>query len=246
MNDEIFRMMTAASTRPPFANGAYRVVVCDGDEIPSALRDDWNRLSGERAFSRWEWQRPWWNAYRREGMRLRVLVVCDPTQRVVGIAPWYRTSSLRHGKTLRFLGDNQVCTDYQALSIERGYEDAVVAAVSEWLLGPGATDWHALDWRGHAQGDAPLSRLSEQLERRGARTYRRTLGRTWRIALPTSWDGFLRETLSRKRRDKGARIGTEIRAQGSHVPRYVDRIRSIRRGLWHVTQTARLAPKFTR
>ena len=91
----------------------FHVTAVDSAELPDALREDWNRLAAGMPLRAWEWYALWWRTYREGKQRLRTLVIHDEQQRVRGIAPWYQTRSLTAGRVLRFLGDNEICTDYQ-------------------------------------------------------------------------------------------------------------------------------------
>ncbi len=173
-----------------------------GRELPAALVGDWNRLAGDMPLRRWEWLAPWWQCYRAENDQLCLLVVRDEMERVVGLAPWYLTRSFLDGRALRFLGDNEICTDYQTLLAEPQHADSVVAAVGDWLLHEGRGQWDTLDWRGKLAVDPLLEPLAARLVAAGGAARQRPLESAWRVEFPATWQEFTTGALSRKRREK--------------------------------------------
>jgi CelD/BcsL family acetyltransferase involved in cellulose biosynthesis len=180
----------------------YRVTLIDTLEFPTALRSDWNRLAGEMPLHRWEWYQPWWQAYRQAHQQLNILVVHHQQHGICGIAPWYLDRSFAMGKSLRFLGDNEICTDYQSVLFDPRHHEQVTNTISEWLLTTGRGCWDLLDWRGKAAHDTELEMLSHQLERAGANVYRIPLENSWRVELCPTWEEFIKTRLSSGRRDK--------------------------------------------
>lgn len=174
----------------------------DSRDMPMSLADDWNRLADDMPLRRWEWLAPWWQHYRAADDRLCLLVVRDAAEQVVGIAPWYQTRSFLDGRALRFLGDNEICTDYQTLLAEPMHAKAVVDAVGDWLLGAGRACWDTLDWRGNLVADPRLEPLAARLVATGGASRQRLLENTWRVEFPGTWQEFTSRALSRKRREK--------------------------------------------
>jgi CelD/BcsL family acetyltransferase involved in cellulose biosynthesis len=179
-----------------------QVTCIDARDLPATLADDWNRLAADMPLRRWEWLAPWWRHYRAAGDRLCVLVVRDQHGEVIGLAPWYQTRTLLDGRTLRFLGDNEICTDYQTLLADPAHADAVVAAVGDWLLGAGRGQWDTLDWRGKLAADPLLEPLTARLLAAGGASRQRPLEHSWRVELPATWSEFTTRCLSRNRREK--------------------------------------------
>jgi CelD/BcsL family acetyltransferase involved in cellulose biosynthesis len=184
------------------ATATLQVTRLAGRELPTALAGDWNRLAADMPLRRWEWLAPWWQHYRGAEEQLCVLVVRNEANEVVGLAPWYSTRSFLDGQTLRFLGDNEICTDYQTLLVAPGYADQVVATVGAWLLGEGRGAWDTLDWRGALASDSLLEPLTARLCAAGGASRQRPLESAWRVELPATWQEFTNGALSRKRREK--------------------------------------------
>ncbi len=171
-------------------------------ELPAVLADDWNRLADDMPLRRWEWLAPWWRHYRAAGDQLCLLVVRNDAWQVLGIAPWYQTRTLLGGRALRFLGDNEICTDYQTLLVDPSYAEEVVAALGDWLLVAGRGEWDTLDWRGKLDADPLLEPLAARLLAAGGATQQRPLENSWRVELPATWNEFASRSLSRNRREK--------------------------------------------
>ncbi|MDX1961803.1 MAG: GNAT family N-acetyltransferase [Pirellulales bacterium] len=178
------------------------LTVVDTPELPSALAADWRRLAAGMPLHDWDWYEPWWRHYRTTRDRLCVLVAHDTDRQVRGIIPWYQSRSLASGKVLRFLGDNEICTDYQSLLALPQDGPAVGRTVAHWLLAEGSDRWDLLDWRGKTADDSALCELSQILESQGATFQRKELENSWRIELPDTWEAYLRECISKSRREK--------------------------------------------
>jgi CelD/BcsL family acetyltransferase involved in cellulose biosynthesis len=139
------------------------------DEIGlAALRGEWNdllRRSGfDTIFLTWEWQTTWWRTLGAIRGPLYLLAVHDD-ERLVGILPLYLTSddSIR---TLRVVGCIEVA-DYLDFIIEAGQEESVYRAFLDWLVGPDAPAWDALDLCNQPASSLAHSRLPELARARG-------------------------------------------------------------------------------
>ena len=75
----------------------------------------WNRSSEDVPFRSYEWASCWWRHYAPAHGELFVLAVQDAQQKLVGLAPWYRSRSAGWGQTLQLLGSGEVCSDYLSL-----------------------------------------------------------------------------------------------------------------------------------
>lgn len=181
---------------------AMQVTRLDARELPESLAADWNRLAADQPLRRWEWFAPWWKHYGGGDDHLCLLVVRNQAGDIVGLAPWYQTNHLLSGRVLRFLGDNEICTDYQTLLVEPTQAAAVVTAVGDWLLGAGRNEWDTLDWRGKLAVDPLLEPLAARLLAAGGVSHQRSLENSWRVELPATWSEFTSRSLSRNRREK--------------------------------------------
>ncbi len=161
----------------------------------------WNRLSGDVPFRSYEWASCWWRHYAPAHGELFVLAVQDDRQKLVGLAPWYRSRSAGWGQTLQLLGSGEVCSDYLSLICREQDARGVSAALAEYLTGKARRRWHVLDMPAIDAADAALGHLREQLALRGHAVDCRNEARCWRLALPATWSEFL-AGYSKSRRDR--------------------------------------------
>ncbi len=172
-----------------------------GHELPAALERDWAALAGEIPCRRWEWLEPWWRHYGRHMGELCVLVVRDECNHIVGIAPWYVSRSLIHGRVIRFLGSGDVCSDYLSILTQPECEAAVVDAIADWLSGEGCNQWDLIELIGATADDDAVELLATRMTTRDHLVHQRPGESCWRLALPESWDEYLK-SLSKTRRER--------------------------------------------
>jgi len=134
----------------------------------AALRGEWNSLLRRSRFDTifltWEWQTTWWRTLGATRGPLYLLAAHDQ-ERLVGILPLYLTSD-DAGRTLRVVGCFEVA-DYLDLIVEAGQEEAVYRAFLDWLIGPEAPAWDALDLCNQPTLSLAHSRLPELVRERG-------------------------------------------------------------------------------
>lgn len=160
----------------------------------STLKDSWNHLSKAIPFRTWDWIESWWRHYgaNKPGKReLFVLFVRDLSQRVVGIAPWYLENSPWLGKTIRFLGDGEVCSDYKSILTEPNDEDTVTLSLSRWMTQQGKELWDHCNFEGIGSQDRVTWGLIEQLRSSGCLLDSTRLYHCWYLPFPESWEAYL-------------------------------------------------------
>lgn len=112
----------------------------------TALRSEWNdllrRSRFDTIFLTWEWQTTWWQYLGAVRGPLFILALRE-AGRLVGIAPLYFSQYDRRN-TLRVVGCHEVA-DYLDFIVEDGRETAVYDAFLDWLVGPTAPGWEAVD-----------------------------------------------------------------------------------------------------
>lgn len=212
--------------------------------IPFA--DGWDRLSAGVPFRSWAWMSTWWRNYgqdprgRREAKSLYVLGVFDSAGRPVGIAPWYLERSVPWGRTLKFLGTGEVCSEYLTVLADPSAEDRVTEALAQWLTAaarapkgqsPAADRWDRLELTSVDADDSAVRRLTEALRARGNLVYQRPGPCCWRIDLPESWDRYV-AMLSRNGRKQvriaerkyvdSGRAVFRLVGQGADLPRAIE------------------------
>ncbi len=101
-----------------------------------ALEGEWDplveRSASATVFLTWEWLRPWWRHFRREGDELAILAARDGAA-LVGIAPLYRSRvrasyGLGSLRRLGFIGDHSGDSEYLDFVTEPGREEEVLRA----------------------------------------------------------------------------------------------------------------------
>ena len=149
-----------------------------------------------------------------------------PSGRLAGIAPWYLKRSAAKGWVLRWLGSGEVCSDYASILCMPEDADRVTEAIAAYLTGPncacGARHcWDLLEVDGVDAEDASVTRLLRQLGERGCSQHENSPVRTWRLALPKTWEEFL-GLVSKGHRKKLRRADRELFQTGRAVLRTVE------------------------
>jgi CelD/BcsL family acetyltransferase involved in cellulose biosynthesis len=206
---------------------------------------DWDRLSAGVPFRSWAWMSTWWRHYgqdprgRREANSLYVLGVFDSAGRLVGIAPWYLERSILWGRTLKFLGTGEVCSEYLTVLADPSAEDRVTEALAQWLTdaarapkgcSPAADRWDRLELTSVDANDSAIRRLTEALRTRGNLVHQRPGPCCWRIDLPESWDQYL-AMLSRNGRSQLRKTERRLVQTGRAVFHLVEREADLPRGI---------------
>jgi CelD/BcsL family acetyltransferase involved in cellulose biosynthesis len=170
------------------------------DLVPHAAR--WNDLARGVPFRRWEWLESWWRHYGLDAAgatsekQLLLLSVHEGGQ-IVGIAPWYIHRLWAEGRTIRWLGSGEVCTEYPSLLCEPGYEDRVSDAIACWLTDQSEsspdveTAWDFMGLGAIEQNDRAMLRLARALQAAGNAVQITSGKNCWQIELPQQWDEFL-------------------------------------------------------
>ena len=137
------------------------VLYCDESGF-EALRDEWNALLGrsrsDTIFLTWEWQVTWWQ-YLGACRGPLYLLAMRQDGRLVAILPLF-LSTVGGIRMLQVVGCIEV-SDYLDLIIEAGQEEAVYAAFLEWLAGPEAPAWEALELCNQPAASLAHQRLPE-------------------------------------------------------------------------------------
>jgi CelD/BcsL family acetyltransferase involved in cellulose biosynthesis len=163
------------------------------------LGDYWNCLSRGVPFRSWQWLYAWWRHY-GDDCEPFILSVRDAAGRLVGLAPFRLNSSAARGRVVRFLGSGEVCSDYLTVLSTQEHEDAVAAAVAQWLIcasagracdGSEDNRWDLLELTGVDAEDRAVPKLAKHLEAGGCPLHLRAGPSCWRIDLPETWEEYL-------------------------------------------------------
>lgn len=173
------------------------------------IRASWSNLVSANSelsvFVTPEWMFSWWRAHGKS-KELCLLLFTDPQVGVVGIAPLYwerrKFLALAELRVLRLIGDGSGDSDDLDFIIKPGYADAVTKAFLNWLR---QTSWDLceLDCLSSKSEVAtllprelPLSKWTRFMSRRPFT----------RVALPETWEQYLKQLTSKERGKVGIRL----------------------------------------
>jgi len=155
-----------------------------------------------------------------------VLGVLDNSGRLAGIAPWYLKHSAAKGWVVRWLGSGEVCSDYASILCLPEDGDRVTEAIAGYLTGSNSASgaghcWDLLEVDGVDAEDSNVVRLLRHLDERGCSQHENSPIRTWRLALPKTWEEFL-GLVSKGHRKKLRRADRELFQTGRALLRTVE------------------------
>ncbi|MCP4536113.1 MAG: GNAT family N-acetyltransferase [Chloroflexi bacterium] len=111
------------------------------------LAKEWNELLhrsvADTIFLTLEFQRVWWQCLGK-GDLLILAVRDDDSRELVGIAPLFVTTNPQGQRVLATVGCVEVA-DYLDFIVAQEWEDAVYAALLDYLTGPNVPSWNVLD-----------------------------------------------------------------------------------------------------
>lgn len=191
--------MTPAET----TQGGLRVIELRGDEGLAGIQAEWEALLAQSAsdtiFLAPDWVRSWWTAYSagRELVALRI----EDASGLVGLALMYRREEqifqgLRQ-PALAFVGDGSADSDYMDWIAARGREPEVVRAIMDHLTSR-TPKWDLLVLR-EIPDTSPNLGAIEALARERGWSWTTEQVPCARVALPRSWDDYLRMLKPRMR-----------------------------------------------
>jgi CelD/BcsL family acetyltransferase involved in cellulose biosynthesis len=165
----------------------------------AALAAEWNPLLAQAyahpLFMTLEWQRTWWE-YLGKG-DLLVVAMREDDGELVGLAPLYRTGEERID-TLELVGCVEV-SDYLDIIAVAGRERQVYEALMDYLDGPGAPAWDAIQLCNLPESSPTPALLGEIARGREHQVMTYCEDVCPIITLLASWDEYL-ETLDKKQR----------------------------------------------
>jgi CelD/BcsL family acetyltransferase involved in cellulose biosynthesis len=199
-----------------------------GQELPSELIDRATALDSSGPFGRAVWWDSWWRHLRPPGSELFLLTVSRGDQ-LLGIAPWYTRRTWSFGRVVRFLGDGRACSDYMTIAAAPGHRDEVWREVTRWVAAEAGKSWDTFILSGVSAADQSVQDFCEQVRQRGLFVDQRTVGNTWRVSLPESWEAYV-ELFSKQHRNRLRRATREMWDSGRAVLHRVTNLRDFERG----------------
>ncbi len=169
----------------------------------------WEQQAADNFMLRREWLESWWDAYHQRTDRLALVTWSGTRPESRGLLPGLVTRGLL-GRTFRWLGSGNVCSDYLRLLTDSGEIESGAKAAAAGLLSPefrtryGRLD--AIELEGHSAQDPSVRCLVNELQGKGWSLEERALGGAWRVSLPATLDEFVaRLPKSRRRKVNKAR-----------------------------------------
>ncbi len=175
----------------------------------------WNDLASGVPFRSWAWNSSWWRHYGLPSphRKLCILIALENNQ-IVGIVPWFVERSAARGTVVRWLGSDEIHSDYLGAMCRNGYEESVAQAAADFLLDrKNRVAWDQLEIDGIDASDPCTSLLIAKLTQGGCTAHPTYPLNCWRLSLPASWEEYL-AMVSKGHRKRLRRIDRDLFATG--------------------------------
>ncbi|WP_442510748.1 GNAT family N-acetyltransferase [Novipirellula sp. SH528] len=164
--------------------------------------DSWNALSDGIPFRQTSWLKPWWDQFGDQS-EAYVVVARDDQGKICGILPLCRTPD--SPRTLRFIGDNNACTDFTSILLDSNHPAAedIVEAMVQFLCSKAGSDsfgWDFLELDGVSASDSVMRCFSASLTNAGAIVHAQSRMNTWFLEAAESWEQLLSNHSKRTRK----------------------------------------------
>lgn len=188
------------------------------------LQTAWNELFNNSAsrvpFLRHEYMLTWWKTLGGgEWEHGDLWIVCAYTDepgtqepgRLIGIAPFFRTTNLDGKVALMFIGSIEI-SDYLDVLALPGVLPDFIDALLAYINSPEAPNWEVLDLYNFLQGSPTLNALEASVSRLGWQLQKEAIQPAPAISLPGSWDEYLSGIKKKQRHE----IRRKLRRAESH------------------------------
>jgi len=116
------------------------------------VKEEWNRLLegsiSNSIFLTWEWAYSWAECFINEERELFAVKLYDDNNRLIGIAPWYK-SVIKIGpffiRQINFIGTPETASDYLDVFTTKGREKEVSNYLYDYLFGESSNSWDSLN-----------------------------------------------------------------------------------------------------
>ncbi|MCE9548591.1 MAG: GNAT family N-acetyltransferase [Planctomycetia bacterium] len=156
----------------------------------------------------------------RPSRQLLTLAVRDADGTLLGVAPWYLSRSLAHGRAIRFLASGVVCSDYLTILSRAGREADVAGALADWLVAE-SDRWDLIDLDGVDAEDTIVRELGNRLAAAGHRVHLSPGPNCWRAELPSTWEEYL-AGMAASKRQRARRLHRRLIESGRASIRSID------------------------
>ncbi len=175
---------------------------------------DFRRLAPKSPFLRCAWIVPWIRNYLRDSDAPYVLVARQSDE-IVALAPLWRQATITRGRVLQFLGSGEVCTDYVTFPCRPDLRKPIARLFAAELKAH-CHEWDRMELDATVDDDPFLKCLLQELAQCGCSAKRRPSVDCWRLALPATWDEYLR-SLSKNGRKNIKRAMAVLEDDATHV-----------------------------
>jgi CelD/BcsL family acetyltransferase involved in cellulose biosynthesis len=173
--------------------------------------DTWRALADGAPMRSPEWFLAWWKFYAVPDDELSVLLFHEPGGLLVGLAPLYIKVADKR-RTVCLLGSGDASTNHTTWLAATVWENQVSSAVAQFLLDlkPG---WQCVQFDSVDADDVAINATVTYLAEKGCHVRRMPRHNCWRIALPATWDGYLK-ILSKTHRKRCLKLQRQFLESG--------------------------------
>lgn len=162
--------------------------------------DSWREIAAGAPMRSPEWLLEWWEIYSTHDDELCVLLFHEPGGALVGLAPLYIKGIGGRSAAFRLLGSGDISTNHTTWLSAAGWETQVGTEVARSLLSF-KSDWKSLLLESIDADDVAVHSTMYFLAENGCLWNLRPNPNCWSIALPATWEDYLR-MLSRSSRKR--------------------------------------------
>jgi CelD/BcsL family acetyltransferase involved in cellulose biosynthesis len=173
--------------------------------------DAWRTLADGAPMRSPEWFIVWWRFYAEPDDELCVLLFHEPAGSLVGLAPLYIETKGKK-RIVRLLGSGDASTNHTTWLDKAGWENRVSNAVAQFLLGFKPI-MHCVQFDSVDADNEAINTTVTYLVENGWLLRRAPLHNCWRIALPSTWENYLK-MLSRTHRQRCLKLQRQLLESG--------------------------------
>lgn len=181
--------------------------------IEDRLRRAWDRWPKSSPMQSYAWLSTWFDIVPDETLAEPCLVVVRRDEEPIGLAPFYVDMNAVGMRTLRCLGDGNVCSDHASLLIRPGEEAPVVEAIAAWMRRGHGRLWDVVRFESIDAEASPLRELWGKFGDEESVRLEPAAPACWTVELPETVEQYFAE-LSRNHRKRCRRWWREYFESG--------------------------------